>query len=241
MNKIAIGICILFSIGMAHADQGGEPNNTGCNGVGNINSPCEGNNNGGNGGNGGDGGAGGAGGAGGTGIGVGVGVGQGGSAYNYVYVAPGKPALQSNAQSNNQDTTVSTNNEQNTTVNYTSNGSDLSKRVPNHYAPSTNNSYNAYSCLKGTSGGISVSGFGGSLGGYTLDKNCDVRVTSSILMDYGLDEHAIQVLCSLPDMRKADEAVASMRGTTPRCHKVSQEAGKQERKSTVSYDGRELW
>lgn len=197
---------MLLSIGIAQAN-GGEGNNTGCQGQGNPNSPCEGNDNGNNGNNGNNGDNGG---------------GNSGT-------PPGDNIGINNQTSNNtsvQDTTVSTNNEQSTIVNYTSNGSDLSKRVPNHYAPSTNNSYNAYSCLKGASGGISVSGFGGSLGGYTLDKNCDIRVNSSILMDYGLDDHAIQVLCQLDDMREADKRVAEMRGTEPRCFGSKKEENK---------------
>lgn len=63
---------LLLVIGLAaapaFAEQGGEGNNTGCNGQGNPNSPCTGGN-------------GGAGGAGGTGVGIGVGVGIGGGAH----------------------------------------------------------------------------------------------------------------------------------------------------------------
>ena len=66
MNKSIYAIAIALVLGTtgALATPGGEGNNTGCNGVGNPNSPCEGQ--GGNGGNGGNGGSGGSGGAGGS-------------------------------------------------------------------------------------------------------------------------------------------------------------------------------
>lgn len=68
MNKsiYALAIALVLGTTTALATPGGEPNNTGCNGVGNPNSPCEGQ--GGNGGNGGNGGSGGSGGDGGNAI-----------------------------------------------------------------------------------------------------------------------------------------------------------------------------
>jgi len=60
MKKLIIGIAVLClaCVVPVYADSGGEGNNTGCNGVGNENSPCAGQ--GGNGGNGGNGGKGGS-------------------------------------------------------------------------------------------------------------------------------------------------------------------------------------
>lgn len=102
-------------------------------------------------------------------------------------------------------------------ISTTNNGSDLSKRVPNAYAPPTGNSNNAFSCLKGASGAGSGAGFGLSFGGYMMDDNCDARVTSDLLWNYGMQEHSIQVLCAVDSMREADATIAKANNTVPQC------------------------
>ena len=88
MRLILVLLASIMLASPVYANGGGEDDNTGCNGQGTPNSPCEGGGNGGNGGGGGSGGSGGSGGEGGeggsggdgTGVGVGVGVGIGGGA-----------------------------------------------------------------------------------------------------------------------------------------------------------------
>lgn len=188
MRVFLIAIAMMFS-GMVYAGEGGEGNNTGCNGQGNPNSPCEPSDR-------------------------GKGKPSGGgtqviSIDNGYRIQPSSGGG-SSSSSSSADNSV--------TIQSTSYGADLSKHVPDMHVPAPRTSNNAFSCLKGASGGITVSGFGGSLGGFTMDENCDARVTSNQLMDYGMEEHAIQVLCELESMREADKKVAEMRGTAPRCY-----------------------
>lgn len=89
MKKVIFVVAAAVLSASAWATQGGEGSNTGCNGVGNANSPCAG--------NGGAGGAGGQGGAGGTGIGVGVGVGVG---VGIAGASSASTAVSSNANTN---------------------------------------------------------------------------------------------------------------------------------------------
>lgn len=190
MRVLAIVVLLMASL-TAYAGQGGEGNNTGCNGQGNENSPCEGNDNGNNGN------------PDPTGTGVtlydnGVTVYDGGSVSTPVTV----------------DSRVGVTNNITTEIE----APRIPKPVPNAIAPSYG-VYSNNSCLK--PGGVagSGSGFGFSLGGTKEDKNCEIRMMSDQLMRYGLEAEAIQTLCQSEYMRKAAEDVAKMRGTKSICYK----------------------
>lgn len=135
MNKAIYAIAVALMLGTTYAigDPGGEGNNTGCNGQGNPNSPCQPTNgNGGSGGNGGAGGSGGQGGQGGSG-------GQGGNS------AQGQ--LQGQLQAQGQVGIVSGKNKNN------NNNSSRSASNAGAYAGSASNS--AAVAAGGTSGAIS--------------------------------------------------------------------------------------
>jgi len=223
MKHLILVISILFSIN-AYAVPGGEGNNTGCNGVGNPNSPCEGNDNGGGNNGGGDGGTGGNGGEGGSG-------GGGGNAIVAVDVdgfnmrphSDSEAKADANAQA---AANSSLDAEQKVIITQNRYGSDLSKRVPDAYAPSTNNSTNPYSCLRGASAAGSGSGVAVSFGGYMMDKNCDARVTSDQLMEYGLPDLALEVICSIDSVREADKRVVAKHNVGARCYHTEVKAQK---------------
>jgi hypothetical protein len=258
MKAIILIMMMVFSFG-AYAE-GGEGDNTGCNGEGNPNSPCDGGDNGG---------------------GANDGGGGGGDIFNennntndivnrntnrnnntntqgqlqgqlqgqaqVVTVKNGfsiSPSTSSNSNSNSNSSSSSSS-DNSVTITSNSYGSDVSKRVPSMGAPSVNNSYNPYSCLKGASGSIALSGFGGALSNYTMDENCDARVTSGQLMKYGMADHAIQVLCTVDSMREADAKLAEANGVAPQCienRKSSNNKTSSTKKSDSTFDADvEIW
>jgi hypothetical protein len=182
MRVIIIAMLMALSFNV-YATQGGEGNNTGCNGQGNPNSPCEGNDNG-----------------------VGTyGYPRGVGEYGAIDARSDASASAGASSSSDNNVTI------------TEEASDLRDLAPPIAAPSMGVVGGEYSCLKAYSGGISLPGFGGVLGGMKMDKNCDARVTAKLLYGFGLSDHAIQVLCQLPSMREADNDIAKAYGVAPKC------------------------
>lgn len=165
----------------AFATSGGEPNNTGCNGQGNPNSPCVPGTT-----NPGQGGQGGAGGsarsqarasARATAVGVGIGRGGNASATQTVTVQGGG--------SSGGGTYVEARERQ---------------RVPDANAPAI---WSNNPCLVGLSGGVAVAGFGASFGAGVEDRDCTRRANAQHLVAMGEREAAREVLCESAEVRAA--------------------------------------
>lgn len=198
----------------AFASQGGEGNNTGCNGVGNVNSPCQG--------AGGQGGSGGQGGTGGQG-GIGIGVAISGSASSATAVARGGRAVarggsaSSTGGSGGQGgqgggATSQANGGQGGNASVTVQGaggaggtstpsSITVRNVPDVYAPGISGGTNP--CTNSLTGGGAVAGFGVSLGGSWSDQDCERRNLSALLYNQGQADMALEVLCETTAVRQA--------------------------------------
>lgn len=218
---------LAFVPAYSYAAAGGEGNNTNCNGQGNPNSPCvPGGTTGGAGGQGGTGGAGGAGGnatAGAIGVGVGVGIGgRGGNATaaggnarargGNATAAGGAGGAGGNAratggvgQGGNATVTV-----QNQGGGYTgqNGGTYRVANVPDAYAPPIGGGANP--CTVGVSLGGSLVGGGASAGITWNDDDCEARVRSILLHNYGRDrndprllEASVELLCEHRATRRA--------------------------------------
>lgn len=203
-----------------YATSGGEGNNTGCNGRGNPNSPCEGTPGaGGQGGTGGQGGSGGAGGRGGNAaagavaVGVGVGVGgQGGHGGNATAAggnarARGGSATAAGGNGTGGNATVTVQNG-GAGGNGSQSGTYRVANVPDAYAPPIGGGANP--CTVGVSLGGSLVGGGASAGITWNDDDCEARVRSILLHNYGRDRNdprlldaSVELLCEHRATRRA--------------------------------------
>lgn len=74
------------------------------------------------------------------------------------------------------------------------------KTVPTVYAPPIGVSA---PCALAISGGVSVMGFGGSLGSSVKDSECNLRETARILYEMGAKDASLRVMCGNPAAAKA--------------------------------------
>ena len=233
-KSILILAALLALSAPAWAGQGGEGNNTGCNGVGNANSPCAG-----SGGPINNGGAGGVG-HGGTGIGIGVGIGQGGAGGSVV--GSGNSSNTNINANTNQQGQLQGQHQQ--AISYGSSASSSSGATSGSTSGATSSSggnvlqggatsvnvggdtvtYEAQArnpvasawappiaastgtCLGSASGGAQTVGFGVSFGATREDEGCSARFDASALNALGLRQAAIARLCQMDGNRKAIEA-----------------------------------
>lgn len=216
MKHLIIAALVALLSSPVLAAQGGEGDNTGCNGQGNHNSPCAG-----TGGQGGNGGNGGQGGAGGTGVGIAGAVAIAGSSSNAAAVALGGAARGGNATASGGSggqggrggsATSRANGGQggNATVTVQGGGGGVNGNVPSNYtirntpdvyAPGISGGTNP--CTNSLSGGGAVAGFGLSLGGSWSDQDCERRNLSALLHNQGQTELAQEVLCETTAVRQA--------------------------------------
>lgn len=220
----------LFS-GSVFAAQGGEGNNTNCNGVGNPNSPCAGSgvvDGGGQGGAGGNASA-----TGGVGIGVGIGGGaviQKGAVDNRNYNAnkQAQGQIQGQQQGQSQDATaiginknlnvsraeanaVNAGNNQSVEVNANTyipaeqtiryEGSYTVKNVPSMDAPNITSSNDT--CMGSASGSVAGPGFGVAVGSTFTDANCIMLKNARELWNMGMRAAALAHMCSDPEVAKS--------------------------------------
>lgn len=185
------------------ARSGGEGNNTNCNGVGNPNSPCVPS----AGSNGGAGGAGGQGGRGGTGIGVGVGIAAANARANATAVGLGgnASARGGNARAAGGNATASGGAGGNATVTVEGAGGTYygqrdRLQAPNVQAPAI---WSNNPCVVALSGGVSVAGFGASIGAGIEDRDCTRRALAQHLVSMGEAPAAREVLCENSEVRAA--------------------------------------
>ena len=155
--------------------QGGEGNNTGCNGQGNPNSPCQG-------GQGGAGGAGGAGGGGGTG-------GAGGSS-----------ASAASASAMGAGGSASYEGYQTTSVNIE--GTRFDRYAPPVSAPALTAAGTGV-CLGSVSIGLSGPMAGASFGITKVDKGCERRSGAALLYQMGFRDAAIRLLSNDSEIKEA--------------------------------------
>ena len=195
---------LLFMLGlllalplMAWAAQGGEGNNTGCNGQGNPNSPC-----GGQGGAGGNGGNGGAGGAGGSSTSTNTNTNQN---VNVNSNAQGQHQKQHQSQSQGQSqSSKNTNSNSQSAVgsgNATSVNVDAKYQAPAVSAPSL--AVGSDVCRGSTSFGVSGPMAGLSFGNTFTDEDCQLRAFARSLQHLGYPEAALAILATNPKVAEA--------------------------------------
>lgn len=104
---------------------------------------------------------------------------------------------QSQDQDQNQSVTVGTTNsavnDQSVTITEEHPDDIKIRNVPAVYAPVVTATA---PCLASSSGGLSVAGFGGSLGKTKIDPECTLRETSRQFWNYGEYEAALELLCA---------------------------------------------
>jgi hypothetical protein len=236
--KFSLAGLVLAALALsAHATPGGEGNNTGCNGVGNANSPCTGTGN-----TGGTGGAGGQGGSGGTGIGVGVGIAaaqanaaavaaSNASANAAANQAQGQQQGQQQGQSqSSRNTATGGAGGRATATGGSSGGNTLSTgavavtvegaKGDTYIAPAQerNPVATAYAapviasngtCMGSSSGGGQGAAIGISFATTWTDNSCDIRYDAEALRAAGLTRAAQARLCQKADIAKAMEAAGT--------------------------------
>ena len=214
----------------AQATPGGEGDNTGCNGVGNANSPCTGTGN-----TGGTGGAGGQGGAGGTGIGVGIAVAQANAAAVAAANASANAAAnqvqgqqQGQSQSSrNTNTATGGAGGRATATGGNSGGNTLStgavavtvegSKGDTYIAPAQerNPVATAYAapltsspetCMGSSSGGVQGGAIGISVATTWESVKCDRRMFARALDSLGMRKAALALLCLDADVASAMKA-----------------------------------
>lgn len=173
----------------AFATQGGEGNNTNCNGQGNPNSPCQGTTN--------NGGAGGQGGAGGTGIGVGIGVGVA-KANQHQSQAQGQAQQQGQAQGQGQSQSY----EGSSSASISVSGTSFERYAPPVGAPALTSAGTGV-CLGSVSIGLSGPMAGASFGITKVDRGCERRSGAALLYQMGYKDAAIRLLSNDDEIREA--------------------------------------
>jgi hypothetical protein len=231
--KFSLAGLVLAAAFTAQATPGGEGNNTGCNGVGNANSPCTGTGN-----TGGTGGAGGQGGAGGTGIGLGVGIAAAqANAAAIAAASSSANAAANQVQGQQQGQTQSSRNTATggaggraTATGGSSGGNTLSTgavavtvegaKGDTYIAPAQerNPVATAYAapvtasngtCMGSSSGGGQGAAIGISFATTWTDASCDIRYDAEALRAAGLTRAAQARLCQKADIAKAMEAAGT--------------------------------
>lgn len=202
MKRIGVGLGViaasLLLFSAAFAAQGGEGNNTGCNGVGNPNSPCQGTvNNGGQGGQGG--------------VGVGVGIGGGAKVTNTVTntnvnaQSQAQGQKQSQRQSQKQGQAQGQNNDQ-TIAPAQSVSVDAStsfdRYAPGIAAPSLTAAGTGV-CLGSVSVGLTGPMAGATFGITKVDHGCELRSNAALLYQMGYRDAAVRLLMKNDDVRDA--------------------------------------
>lgn len=228
MKRVLLALA-LFTAFAASATPGGEGNNTGCNGVGNANSPCAGTGNGGAGGNGGQGGA-------------------GGSAAAQARAEARATAIAAQQQAQQQGQKQISRNTVKTNVTNTVTGGPVNVSVSVPASTSTekagaqqetvkeaataqksdtvvvdndNTRYpvaTAYAapltasngtCMGSSSAGAQGAALGVSFGTTWTDSSCDIRYDAEALRAAGLPIAARARLCQKPEIAKAMEAAGT--------------------------------
>jgi len=72
-------------------------------------------------------------------------------------------------------------------------------------------------CMGSTSGGIGISGFGGSFGSTYTSDPCNVRFNANQMNALGAPELALEMMCSMDDVYEADKRIALRAGTRAKC------------------------
>lgn len=191
----AVAASLIFA-SYAFAQPGGEPNNTGCQGQGNPNSPCvptSGN-------------GGGQGGAGGNALSASRATARATARANARANATGGRASARGGQGGNAAATGGAGGNASVTNNV-SGGSGATyvearerQRVPDASAPAI---WSNNPCMVGLSGGVAVAGFGMSLGAGIEDRDCTRRANAQHLVAMGEREAAREVLCESAEVRAA--------------------------------------
>lgn len=91
-------------------------------------------------------------------------------------------------------------NAQNINFNTDGSGSLRIRTTPDVFAPAIGVSA---PCQTALSGGVSVMGFGGSLGGSKEDTGCTMRETARVLSEMGQTAAGLRVMCNNPMAAKA--------------------------------------
>lgn len=186
LRSLAVTTALVLGLaGAAWATQGGEGNNTGCNGQGNPNSPCVG----------GQGGAGGAGGAGGSAT----------SSSSSTSVSVSGSSSVSGASATGGSASASASGEY-TGGSYIGGNQSVKVETP-HQAPAVLapalTSAGTGVCLGSVSIGLSGPMAGASFGITKVDKGCEQRSAAALLYQMGYKDAAVRLLMKNDDVREA--------------------------------------
>lgn len=186
-KMLMLAFALVLSLAVyGEAAQGGEGNNTGCNGQGNANSPCGTTNNGGQGGDGGNA--------------TIIGSGNSSASANSVnVVAPVQKNTQQQGQAQSQRTKQA--NTQTTTVE----GDETPRQAPPAYAPALATA--PETCMGSVSGGASTPFGGIAIGTTYKSESCEVRMFARLLAQMGIPQVALELLIQ-NDERVAKAAAA---------------------------------
>lgn len=179
---IAVTAVVMLAWGGFAYAAGGEGNNTGCNGQGNPNSPCQQVNNGGNGGNGGQGGSG----------------GTAKSKANATAVSVSGSTAQSNASANGVYTGSYVGGDTSVKVD----GTSFERYAPGASAPALTSAGTGV-CLGSVSVGLSGPMAGASFGITKVDKGCERRSGAALLYQMGFKQAAVHLLAMDDDVYEA--------------------------------------
>src|SRR5574338_1159400 len=204
LATMALVFCALT--GTAYAAQGGEGNNPGCNGVGNVNSTCEG----------GDGPVfeaptynGGSAASASNAVGVGVGVGIGAALSGSSADVSSTNQNQNTNQSSNMNTVLNSasTGDSAASVSITNNAAKAPRSVKVKSTPDVNAPALASGgddiCMGSSSAGAGVAGAGISIGSTWTDENCNRRKNATLLANMGHKVTANFLLCEDEAIRKA--------------------------------------
>ena len=192
LGKYVFLAVLALTAAQAFGANGGEGNNTGCNGQGNSNSPCTGD--------------------------TGVFTSSNGNTYSFQHQRQSQGQAQSQTANGGAGGTgtgtasavanggtgtaaATSNNSVSQSTTYTSPDSVTVKNVPAVIPPSLVSTSDT--CMGSTSGGVAVAGFGFSVGGTWKDDECINRLNSRELRSMGEYDAAKEVMCSNKAVRAA--------------------------------------